>query len=448
MVNVHATSIRELLAAHRWDDLRQALIDMPPADIADLLFDVGMNERMMMFRLLPRDVSSDVFAWLESDQQNTLLDELTQEETRQLLSGLSMDDRVRLLDELPGTVTQRLLNLLSPEDLAQTREFLGYPEESIGRLMTPDYVAVRPDWTVARSLSHVRAKGRRSETIDTLYVVDDRWQLLDALDLKRFIFAEPDDKVADLMDSQFIALEATQDREEAVRTMDRYDLAALPVVDKAGVLVGIVTFDDVFDISRAEVTEDFHKTAAVAPLKGNYGDARFTEIYQKRIGWLAALVFANVFSGAAIASYEEMIAANVVLIFFMPLLIASSGNAGSQAATLMIRALAVGEVKLGDWWRLLRKEVLISLALGVTLAVVTVPIGVLRADVDTAVVVALTMSLVVVVGSVIGTLLPFILSRFNLDPATASGPLITSLADISGVVIYFSIATRLLGPAS
>lgn len=448
MTSVQATSIRELLATQRWDDLRRVLIDMPPADLADLLFDVDMSERMMMFRLLPRDLSSDVFAWFETDQQNRLLDELTQEETRQLLSGLSMDDRVHLLDELPGTVTQRLLNLLSPEDLRQTRAFLGYPAESVGRLMTPDYVAVRPDWTVSRSLSHVRVKGRRSETIDTLYVVDDGWHLLDAVDLKRFIFAEPDDKVADIMDSQFVALEATQDREEAVLTMDRYDLAALPVVDKAGVLVGIVTFDDVFDVARAEVTEDFHKTAAVAPLKGNYGEARFGELYRKRIGWLLALVFANVFSGAAIASYEEMIAANVALVFFLPLLIASSGNAGSQAATLMIRALAVGEVKMGDWWRLLSKEALISFALGVTMAAVAWAIGFVRAGVETAIVVALTMTLVVVVGSIIGTLLPFVLNRFKLDPATASAPLVTSLADIAGVVIYFSIATQWLSPAA
>jgi magnesium transporter len=436
--------VRDLLTQRDWAAIRQTITNMPEPEIAELLFELETTDRMILFRLLPRDVSSEVFALLETDQQNTLLKELSLEETRHLLSELSPDDRAQILDELPGAVTQRLLNLLSPEDLHETRQLLGYPPESVGRLMTPYYVAVRPEWTIRQALEHVRKKGHDSETVDVLYVVDQDWKLLDALDLRRFILADPDAKVADIMDAQYVYLTATQDREEAVRTMERYDLAVLPVVDTKGVLIGIVTFDDVLDVAQAEATEDFHKSAAVSPLKGSYRDARLPQLYQKRIGWLLALVFANVFSGAAIASFENTIAANVALVFFLPLLIDSSGNAGSQAATLMVRALAMGDVKLSDWWLLLLKEVLVSAALGFTMALAVSVIGVLRAGVEIALVVALTMALVVIVGSVIGTALPFLLSRLKFDPATASAPLITSLSDISGVLIYFSLATLML----
>lgn len=227
--------------------------------------------------------------------------------------------------------------------------------------------------------------------------------------------------------------------------MRRYDLPALPVVDSDGVLVGIVTFDDVFDVAEAEATEDFHRSAAVSPLRGSYHEAGIGVLYRRRIGWLLTLVFVNIFSGAAIAAFEETIAAAVVLVFFLPLLIDSSGNAGSQAATLMVRALAMGEVRLKDWGRLLGKEVLVAALLGLTMGLAVAVIGVARGGPEVALVVALAMTLVVLVGSTIGTVLPFLLSRCKLDPATASAPLITSLSDIAGVLIYFSLASWLLG---
>mgnify|MGYP005844044393 CR=1 FL=1 len=440
--------VRSLIDQQDWNAIRTTIVGLPEPEIAELLFEVETPSRILLFRMLPRDLSSDVFALLGSDQQNTLLNELTQEETRHLLSELSPDDRTQLFEELPGNVTQRLLNLLSPEDLRETRRFLGYPPESVGRLMTPDYIAVRPEWTIGQALNHVRLKGRDSETVDVLYVVDGSWKLLDALDLRRFILADLDTTVAEIMDHQFIYLQATQDREEAVSMMDRYDLAVLPVVDTKGVLVGIVTFDDVLEVAQEEVTEDFHKGAAIAPLKGSYRDAPLSQLYRKRIGWLLALVFANIFSGAVIARFEDTIAANVALVFFLPLLIDSSGNAGSQTATLMVRALAMGDVKLSDWWRLVGKEFIVAAALGITMAAAVSLIGFLRASIEIAAVVTITMLLVVIVGSVIGAALPFLLSRLRFDPATASAPLITSLSDISGVLIYFTVATILLQQVS
>lgn len=437
-------TIQTLITEQRWAEVRAALTLWPEAEIAELLPTLRPPERVLVFRLLPRAISSEVFAHLDPDDQNELLAHLSNEETRQLLTNLSPDDRIQLFEELPGQVTQKLLNLLSPDDLREVRQLLGYPEESVGRLMTPDYVAVRPDWTIARALEHIRARGRDSETINMIYVTDERWRFLDALELRRFILADPQQTVAEIMDHAYVALSAFDDREQAVQAMRRYDLPALPVVDSDGVLLGIVTFDDLVDVADEEATEDFHKGAAVAPLRGRYLDAGILELVRKRAPWLLALVFVNVFSGAAIAAYEETIAAVVALVFFLPLLIDSSGNAGSQSATLTVRALAMDEVRGRDWRRLLSKELIVSVILGLTMAVAVAILAFFRAGPEVAMVVALTMALVVVTGSTIGTVLPLLLRRMGFDPATASGPLITSLADIAGVVIYFSLATWLL----
>lgn len=437
-------TIQTLITEQRWAEVRAALALWPEAEIAELLPTLRPPERVLVFRLLPRAISSEVFAHLDPDDQNELLTHLSNEETRQLLTNLSPDDRIQLFEELPGQVTQKLLNLLSPDDLREVRQLLGYPEESVGRLMTPDYVAVRPDWTIARALEHIRARGRDSETINMIYVTDERWRFLDALELRRFILADPQQTVAEIMDHAYVALSAFDDREQAVQAMRRYDLPALPVVDSDGVLLGIVTFDDLVDVADEEATEDFHKGAAVAPLRGRYLDASILELVRKRAPWLLALVFVNVFSGAAIAAYEETIAAVVALVFFLPLLIDSSGNAGSQSATLTVRTLAMDEVRGRDWRRLLSKELIVSVILGLTMAVAVAILAFFRAGPEVAMVVALTMALVVVTGSTIGTVLPLLLRRMGFDPATASGPLITSLADIAGVVIYFSLATWLL----
>lgn len=448
MTTVPTTSIEtihNLIAAQRWAEVRAALALWPEAEIADLLLGLPPAERVLVFRRLPRAVSSEVFAHLNADDQNDLLAQLTSEETRHLLASLTRDDRTQLLEELPGQVTQKLLNLLGPDDLREARQLLGYPEESVGRLMTPDYVAVRPEWTTARALEHIRSRGPDSETINMVYATDEQWRFLDALELRRFILADPQQTVAEIMDYAYVVLSAFDDREKAVQALRRYDLPALPVVDSGGVLLGIVTFDDLIDVADEEATEDFHKGAAVAPLRGRYLETRIIEPVQKRAPWLLALVFVNIFSGAAIAAFEDTIAAVVALVFFLPLLIDSSGNAGSQSATLTVRALAMEEVRGRDWTRLLRRELVVSVIPGLAMAAAVAVLAYFRAGPDVAMVVALTMALVVVAGSTIGAVLPLLLRRLGLDPATASGPLITSLADISGVVIYFSLATWLPG---
>lgn len=437
--------IEQLIVQQKWQDLCSELADYQVPDVAEILTALGKTERVLAFRALPRELSSQVFAYWNIDEQNDLLHSLTDEETRYLLAIMSPDDRTALLDELPGRVTQRLMNLLTPDDLAEARQLLGYPKESVGRLMTPEYIAARPNWTVQQALDHIRQYGRDKETIDLVFVTDENWKLLDVLGIRSLLLAPPEQQVSELMDATFLSLSAFDDRELAVEMIRRYDVVALPVVDSDGILVGIVTVDDILDVAEAEATEDFQKVGGVAALNVPYQDAGPFWLYRKRIGWLFVLVFMNVFSGAAIAHFEETIAARVSLLFFLPLLIASSGNAGSQSATLMVRALATGDIGTKDWARLFLKEIGVASLLGLTLGLTVWGLGLFRAGPEVALVVALTMVVVVLAGSLVGICLPLILSRLRQDPATASAPLITSLADISGVLIYFNIASRVLG---
>ena len=310
--------------------------------------------------------------------------------------------------------------------------------------MTPHFVAVKPDWSVARALDHIRHEATRGETVNFVFVTDQRGRLLDAIKLKEFILARQDAKVETIMDEVFYSVLASADREEAVQVIQRYDLNTLAVTDKHGVLLGIVTVDDIMDVAEQETTEDFQKLGAAGVLNMSLLEARPSLLYRKRIGWLLGLVFINIFGGAAIAMYEETLEAVLVLVLFLPLIIDSGGNAGAQSSTLMVRALATGDVQLKDWLRLWGKEFGVAAALGLSMAAAVALLGFYRGGPEIALVVATSMICVVVLGSMIGMLLPFILARLKLDPATASAPLITSIADIGGILIYFSIATLVL----
>lgn len=437
---------QEFISEKEWKALRQQITEMDPVDIAEIIENLDEEEDIILFRLLPRELAKETFQHLTIDKQEQMIEGLAHHAHKlsSLLNDLDPDDRTAFFEELPGQVSQRLIQMLSPEERKVAIKLLGYPEESIGRLMTPNYVRVKPEHTVAQTLEYIRKYGKDSETLNIIYVVDNQTKLIDDIRIRDILLAEPGQKISELMDDRFVSLSAFDDQELAIRVFQDQDRVALPVVDTEGLLLGIVTVDDVMDVVEEETTEDFHKfgsfqDAIVNPLK-----AKVTYLYQKRIFWLTVLVFMNVFSGAAIAHFETAITSVVSLLFFLPLLIASSGNAGAQSATLMIRSLAVGDVEITDWFRLLGKEFLVSLLLGVTMAVGVSLIASFRAP-EIILVVALTMVLTVITGSLIGLLLPFIFTRINIDPATASAPLITSLADISGVLIYFSLATWILG---
>ncbi|NLU41083.1 MAG: magnesium transporter [Firmicutes bacterium] len=447
MDRMSADEVRKLVDHSDWGQLKQRLHRWsPPApEVADLILSLEKSDRVVVFRLLPRDISSEVFAYLDSEDQDHLIRDLTDEETRQLLAGMRPDDRTALLGELPGQLTQKLLNLLSPDDLREARQLLGYPEESIGRLMTPEYVAVRSGWTVARALDHIREKGRDSETVNVIYVVDDRWKLMDSVELRKLILADARDTVEQLMDHSFVSLLATDDRETAVATMKRYDINTLPVVDSDGILVGIVTADDVLDVAEEEATEDFHKHAAVAPLRTGYGTTTAWELFSRRVGWLVLLIFLNLVSSSVIAAFEETLASALALAFFIPLLMDSGGNAGYQSSALIVRALAVGDLRLGQWAKALGREVIVGLSLGVVMGVVSGLLGAFRGGYEIGLVVGATMVSIILMANILGISLPLILVRLKLDPAIASGPLITSMIDASGLLIYFLIASRMLG---
>lgn len=436
------TNIPLLIESKNWKALKQALNQFDPIQIAQLIEDIPEEDEIILFRLLNRKQSKEVFQLLSHDFQEQIVEGLAQNKQRisNLLNDLDPDDRTAFFEELPGMVTQRLIQHLSPEERELTIQLLGYPDDSIGRLMTTEYVAVKPRYTIKQAFEHIRRYGKDSETLNVIYIVDDEWKLIDDIRIKEIILADPDQKIEDLMDSRFVALNALDDQETAIRAFSDYDRVALPVVNTEGMLLGIVTFDDIMDVAEEESTEDFHKfgsfqTAITNPLK-----ERVMQLYKNRVVWLVALVFVNIFSGAIISSFESVIQSMVSLVFFLPLLIDSGGNAGSQSATLMIRSLTVGDVKLSDWYKLIGKEVVVSFLLGFTMAAGVAALASFRAP-ETIAVVSVTMVLVVMTGSVIGLLLPFIFTKLKLDPATASAPLITSIADIFGVFIYFTVAS-------
>ncbi|TVP75685.1 MAG: magnesium transporter [Gemmatimonadales bacterium] len=436
--------LRPLVEERKWTEIRDRVADWPAAELAELLVQARPLDRILLFRAFPRELAGEVFAELGREARDQLLADLTDEETKAIIREMEPDDRTQMLEELPGEVVQRLLNFLSGEELKEARTLLGYPEDSVGRLMTPDYVMVRPDWTVGRALEHIRDREGDYETVNVVYVVGKDGVLRDAIGLRRLIMAQEEDLVETLVRGPLITMQANDDQEDAVRAMQRYDLAVLPVVNDRQMLLGIVTADDVLDVVEEEVTEDFHKMAPVGLMKSSVLEAGVYMLWRARVGWLLVLVFMNVFSGAGIEYFEDTLAATIALAFFLPLLIDSGGNAGSQAATLMVRALATGEVKLRNWLQLVGKEIFVSTFLGMTMAAGVMAIASFRAP-EVIPVVGITMVLVVTVGSLIGTALPFLLTRLKLDPATASAPLITSLADIAGVLIYFSVARAILG---
>ncbi|HXT52653.1 MAG TPA: magnesium transporter, partial [Thermoanaerobaculia bacterium] len=445
--------VAELIRNRNFNELREFLLELPVPDLAELLADSSPEDRAVLFRLLPRELAAETFEYLPFEAQEELLKGLGDEQVARVLDDVRPDDRTAFLEELPGQVTARLLNLLSPSERAVARSLLGYPEDSIGRLMTPDYVAVRQGWAMDQVLAHVRKFGSDSETLNVLYVVDEGGKLLDDVRIREVLLADADKRVGDLMDGEFVVLNATDDQETAVAAFRRYDRTALPVVDSAGVLVGIVTVDDVLDVAEEEATEDIQKLGGSEALEEPYLAVGLSTLVRKRATWLIVLFLGEMLTATAMAFFEAEIARAVVLALFVPLIISSGGNSGSQAATLIIRALALGEVTLLDWWSIARREVMAGVALGTILGA----IGFLRIAVWSAfsnvygphwlmiaLTVAATLLGVVLWGTLVGSMFPLLLKKLGADPATSSAPFVATLVDVTGLVIYFTVASFLL----
>ena len=433
--------------------LRDMVRNRTASDLARVLTDLSIEDQVVVFRVLPRDVAAATFEYLSQEAQQTLLKAMAQEDVAALLNNMAPDDRTMFLEELPASVTQQLLALLTPEERTVALTLLGYPEGSIGRLMTPDYIAVREHWTVLEVLDYIRAHGHDSETLNVIYVVDDHGVLIDDIRIRDFLLTALSNKVADLMDRRFVALKAGDDQATAVSVFRTEDRSALPVTDSAGVLIGIVTIDDVLDVAEAAATKEIQKIGGSEALDEPYMRIAFPRMIQKRAGWLTALFLGEMLTATAMGFFEQEIARAVVLALFVPLIISSGGNSGSQASTLVIRAIALGEVQLKDWWRVMRREIAAGLALGGILGT----IGFLRISVWSAfstlygphwLLVALTVGTalvgVVLWGTLVGSLLPFLLRRLGFDPATSSAPFVATLVDVTGLVIYFSVGLLFL----
>jgi len=446
--------IHALIEAREFGSLKAGLCKMETHSLAELLSGLEEEDLAMVFRLLPQGAAADIFGALELEQQEKLISVLSSEKVAAIVNDMPPDDRTGLLEELPGQVAQRLMQSLRGDQLKIARSLLAYPEDSIGRLMTPEYVAVKPDWTAEQVLAHVRKVAPTKETLYVICVVDDNGKLLDDIPLERVILTEPAQKIGEMMDGIFVSLNASDDQETAVELFKKYDAVALPVVNNQGILVGIVTFDDVMDVAEEENTEDFQKMAGMAALEYSYFGTGFLGMLRKRLPWLLMLLFAQMLTTVALTSYHGL-PLFALLVIFVPLINSPAGNTGSQTAGLMIRSLAVREVALADWYRILGREVLRGAALGAALAVigfgaayVFAPMAGASLDASqlrhVAVSVAMAIALAVTLANIIGSMLPFLFKWAGFDPAVTSGPFIASVMDVSGILIYFSIATGLL----
>lgn len=456
MINEIKNRFGQLIADKNWKILKSELSDLEPFQIAEAIGELPKSDRTIPFRLLSRESAKETFKHLSHDQREEIIDGLAAhiDKMTDLLNDLDPDDRTAFFEELPGEVSQRLVQMLSQEEREVAMRLLGYPEDSIGRLMTPEYVAVRPYFTVAQALEHIRRYGRDSETLDVIYVVDEHWKLIDDIRIKEVILASPARNVSEITDNRFVALRAEDDQEVAVRAFQDNNRTALPVIGGDGTLLGIVTVDDVMNVAEQESTEDFQKFGGTEGLDLSYTRTPLAEMVRKRAGWLVILFFGEMLTASAMGYFDDEIARTVVLALFVPLIISSGGNSGSQAASLIIRSLALGELKLRNWWYVMRKEIFSGLILGAILGI----IGFVRIfiwqeaglyDYGThwpwiAASVSVSLVFIVLWGTLSGSMIPFILKKCGLDPATASAPFVATLVDVTGLIIYFSIAALFL----
>ncbi|HWB19228.1 MAG TPA: magnesium transporter, partial [Phycisphaerales bacterium] len=431
--------LEELIEQKDWDALRDAITGLTDQDVAELMIELPTEDEGVIFRLLPKDRAAPVFSYLPIEQQEELIQSLTREQTRDIFAAMTPDDRVRLLDELPAEVTRRLLEALPAQELAATRALLNYPAETAGHLMTPNYVALRPEMTVQQAMEHIRHSPRTTETLNVVYVVDEMGTLLHDLRLAALVRAEPSAVVGTLKDFPPMRLSAKASVEEVINAFDRFDRVTLPVLDDEGKMLGIITVDDVLEAARKEATEDMQKLGGLEAIDTPYTQTSFLTLVKKRGGWLSALFLGEMLTATAMGHYQDELARAVVLALFVPLIISSGGNSGSQATTLIIRALALSELKLRDWWKVARRELASGLLLGSWLGL----LGFLRVFVwqrvgwvdygEHYLLVAGTVwaSLVGVVcfGTLAGSLLPFVMRAVRLDPATCSAPFVATLVD-------------------
>lgn len=433
-----------LVAAHDLNAIDQWLDDHDAIEIAEELVRLDDAERAIVFRLLAKDRALAVFDAFDPTYQEQLITALADDSVHELFLGIDADDRARLLDEVPALVAKRLLNALPPYARRNTNILLGYPEESAGRMMSPRYVSVRAGFDAADALNKIRLAGLRPREVLIVIVTDDERQLLGVVDLPDLVTADPATPVTELMRSETYSVRVDEDQEVGARLMLEADLVALPVVDTENRLVGVLTVDDAMEILEQEETEDIHRTGGVEPLNRPYIDATVLQLARKRALWLLVLIGAAAMTVNVLSVFEDTLAQMVSLALFIPLLIGTGGNSGAQAATVVIRSMAVGEVRFSDLPRILRRELMVGILLGLMLGTVALPIVAAFFGISFAFVIACTLLAICTWASFAGGLLPMVANRVGIDPTVISAPMITTLVDASGLVIYFLIAQALL----
>lgn len=451
-----AVSVNEILYMLRNVELpvlRKVVTPLLPNEIADLLSGLTEDEQVRLYNALDRHKSAQTFELLDTGIQKHLLDTLPHRQVALILNDIAPDVRTALLEELEPEIINKHIKVLTPTERAIALKLLGYPENSIGRLMTTDFLALNEQWTVKESLDYIRENGSDSETLSVLPILDERGKLIDDIRVRELLLAPLDKKIKEIMDGKYVSLSVQDDEEVAINMFKKNERVALPVTDTHGTMLGVVTIDDVLELAEEEDTEDIQKMGAVGVLEEPYMDVPVHKMIRKRAGWLIVLFLGELLTASAMAYFEDEIARAVVLALFVPLIVSSGGNSGSQAATLIIRAMALGEVTLNDWWKIIRREVYSGLFLGTMLGVLGFMRVVIWNHLTDAygahgtlvgLTVGLSLTGVVVWGTVMGSMLPLVLKRFGADPAASSTPFIATLVDVTGLIIYFSFAAMIL----
>ncbi len=438
--------ILELLAAKDFFTLKAVLSEMEPADLADLLEDVFPPRRVLLFRLLAKDQAIEVFEFMEGMEREELLNHVTDAEVAEIINEMSDDDRTELFDELPAKTVKKLLRHLNPQERTLANKLLNYPDDSAGRIMTPEYIDLKVSMTVEEALKRIRQEARAKETIYTCFVVDAQRHLIGVVELEDLILAEQSTEVGALMNDDPISVTTLVDQEHLAQILSRYDLQAVPVVDREKRLVGIVTFDDILDVVEEEATEDFQRMAGIQPTEDSYLDTGIFSLARKRFMWLVICIVTEAMTSTVLKNYSIAMENVVALTFFIPLLIGTGGNAGTQSATLFIRSMTLGHVQLKDMGIIFGRETLTGILLGVALAVLGVGRALmLGTGMGVAITVALALVAVVLIGNLSGVVLPIIAKAIKVDPAIMSGPFITTVVDVLGLIVYFEIARAVLG---
>lgn len=444
MMDIQA--LLELLERRDLHALRAALLEENEVDIAEFLEELPQDKIVVVFRALPKEMAAEVFSNLEPDTQQVIIQSATDQEVSAIVEELYVDDAVDMLEELPANVVKRVLKAARPDTRKLINQFLNYPDNSVGSIMTAEFTDLKQSMTVAQAIAHIRRTGENSESVYTCYVTDAGRRLEGVLTIKELLLAQDEQLIAELMETDVITAETTEDQEEAVARMMRYDFISLPVVDKEGRLVGIVTVDDVMDVMEEEATEDFEKMAAMAPSEKPYLKTSVLSLAKHRILWLLVLMISGMITGGILGQYEAAFAAMPLLVTFIPMLTDTGGNAGSQSSTLVIRGMAVGEIQLKDFAKVFWKELRVSMLVGVVLSavnfvrlIITYP-----GNQMVALTVALALFVTVLLAKTVGGVLPMVAKLCHADPAIMAAPLITTIVDAISLVVYFRIACVLL----